>query len=115
MWRRGLMILGIAGLLGTSGLAAQERPRTQAPAGNQLAQVCGWFAIYHCSRSVQEASRFASNYRGFLIDSSDARLPNFAPGWYCVVDGPTSRDQAMSSAGYARRDGHHTAYAKNSC
>jgi hypothetical protein len=107
--------LAVAGVLG--GAAASAEPqviRTQRKSV-ELAQVCGWFAIYHCSRGHQEAASVAGRYRGFVIDSSDPRLPNFRPGWYCVVEGPTSRSLALSWAGYARRDGHSTAYAKSSC
>lgn len=107
-------VLAVAGVLG--GVAASTPERAGPPQkGTQLAQVCGWFAIYYCSRGYQDAARFAGRYRGFVIDSSDPRLPNFRPGWYCVAEGPTSRSQALSWAAYARRDGHSTAYAKSSC
>jgi hypothetical protein len=107
--------LAIAGVLGGAAASAQEQDSRPPQKGMQLAQVCGWFAIYYCSRGYQDAAGFAGRYRGFVIDSSDARLPNFRPGWYCVVEGPTSRSQAFSWAAYARRDGHSTAYAKSSC
>jgi hypothetical protein len=107
-------VLAVAGIFG--GVAASTPERAGPPQkGTQLAQVCGWFAIYYCSRGYQDAARFAGRYRGFVIDSSDPRLPNFRPGWFCVVEGPTGRSQALSWAAYARRDGHSTAYAKSSC
>ena len=102
--------------IGGAAALVPERPASgPQPKGVQLAQVCGWFAIYHCSRGYQEAASVAGRYRGFVVDSSDPRLPNFRPGWYCVVEGPTSRSQALAWAGYARRDGYSTAYAKSSC
>jgi hypothetical protein len=104
----------MAGVLGGYAALAQDHPG-KAPKGTQVAQVCGWFAIYFCSRGYRDAARFAGRYRGFVIDSSDHRLPNFRPGWYCVVEGPTSRSQAQAWAAYARQDGHHSAYAKSSC
>jgi hypothetical protein len=108
------LALAVAGVLGGAAASVPERAGPSQK-GTQLAQVCGWFAIYYCSRGYGDAARFAGRYRGFIIDSSDPRLPNFRPGWYCVAEGPTSRSQALSWAAYARRDGHRTAYAKSSC
>jgi hypothetical protein len=107
-------VLAVAGAFGGVAASAQDLP-SRSHKGTQLAQVCGWFAIYYCSRGYQDAAAFAGRYRGFVIDSSDPRLPNFRPGWYCVVEGPTSRSQALEWAAYARRDGYSTAYAKSSC
>jgi hypothetical protein len=107
--------LAVAGVLGGVAASAQEHGTRPPQKGTQLAQVCGWFAIYYCSRGYQEAASIAGRYRGFVIDSSDPRLPNFRPGWYCVVEGPAGRAQAMAWAAYARRDGYSTAYAKSSC
>lgn len=108
------LVLGLAGAFG--GVAASAQAQASRPQkGTQLAQRCGWYAIYYCSRGYRDAARFADRYRGFVIDSSDADLPNFRPGWYCVVEGPTSRGEALDWAGYAKRDGHPEAYAKSSC
>jgi hypothetical protein len=108
--------LAIVGVLGGAVASAEPQRISRPPQkGVQLAQVCGWFAIYYCSRGYQEAASVAARYRGFVVDSSDPRLPNFRPGWYCVAEGPTGRLQALDWAAYARRDGFSTAYAKSSC
>jgi hypothetical protein len=107
--------VAVAGVLGGAAASAEPHVIRLQRKGVELAQVCGWFAIYYCSRGYQEAASVAGRYRGFVVDSSDPRLPNFRPGWYCVVEGPTSRALALSWAGYARRDGYSTAYAKSSC
>jgi hypothetical protein len=115
MARWASLTLVIAGVFGGAAASAQQDAPRPTHKGVQLAQVCGWFAIYACSRGYADAAGVATRYRGYVIDTSDPTYPNFRGGWYCVVEGPTSRDQALALAAYARRDGHHTAYAKSNC
>lgn len=110
----------LACLLSTSALALETQRGTQqgttAPLRDnvQVAQVCGWFAIYYCSRTAGDAQRWASRYRGYVIDTTSARYPNFRGGYYCVVDGPTNHGNAVGLAA-SMRGVSPTAYAKISC
>lgn len=80
-----------------------------------VAQACGWYTIYSCSRSRGEARRFSNEYgRGYVIDTNDSDYPNFRGDYYCVVEGPMSRGAALSDAKRAR-DFAPSAYAKNAC
>ena len=105
-------------ILSTSAFALETQRDTQSSKRSsdtfQVAQVCGWFAIYHCSRSAGDAQRFANSHRGHVIDTTSARYPNFRGGYYCVVDGPTSHGNAVRLAN-SMRGVSPTSYAKNSC
>ena len=78
-------------------------------------QNCGWYAIFHCSPDLRSAQRWVNRYgQGFVIDTSDGAYPNFRPGFFCVVNGPTSRGQALSTVDDSR-DIAPSGYAKNAC
>jgi hypothetical protein len=81
----------------------------------QMAQNCGWFAILGCFPSRGVAESWNDRIEGgYVINTSSAAYPNFRPGSYCVVNGPTSRGRAQSVAAGWRR-WIPDAYAKNSC
>lgn len=113
-------LIVLACVLSTSAIALETQrgtsqgAATPSPGTIQVAQVCGWFAIYYCSRGAGDAQRWASRNRGHVIDTSSARYPNFRGGYYCVVDGPTSHGNAVNLANSMRRVSS-TSYAKNSC
>lgn len=96
--------------------AMDQSAKPRLPDGSfRVAQECGWYAIYSCSRSRGEAQRFSrDNDVGYVIDTSDSDYPNFRRGYYCVVDGPMSRGRALSAADRAS-DFAPSAYAKNAC
>lgn len=96
--------------------AMDQATKPQLPDGSyRVAQACGWYAIYSCSRSRRDAQRFSrENDIGFVVDTSDDDYPNFRRGYYCVVEGPMSRRRALSAADRAS-DFAPTAYAKNAC
>lgn len=81
----------------------------------QLVQDCGWFAILGCFPNRALANSWNSRIdEGYVINTSSMRYPNFRPGFYCVVNGPTSRARAQSIANGWRRY-IPDAYVKNSC
>lgn len=96
--------------------AMDQSAKPRLPDGSfRVAQECGWYAIYSCSRSRGEAQRFSrDNDVGYVIDTSDSDYPNFRRGYYCVVEGPMSRGRALSAADRAS-DFAPSAYAKNAC
>ena len=65
------------------------------------AQACGWYAIFTCARTPGVEGP------GYTIWTSN--YPNFEPGYYCNVIGPSSRSEALRNA--TRWGG----YAKSSC
>jgi hypothetical protein len=119
------IIVLLASVLATSAFALETQSTNQASgvavsAGSegrvQVAQACGWYAIYVCSRSRGEAQRWANRNTGRVINTSRARYPNFQPGYYCTVEGPMGRSAALANAARWRRSGASpTAYAKNAC
>lgn len=112
-----LFIIGSALSASAASTSASESPRapTAAPGSYQVAQACGWYAISVCSRRFGGAQRGANRYGGYVINSSSAAYPNFRPGWFCSVRGPTSRGQARRFRNVMRSLGARTAYVKNAC
>lgn len=84
--------------------AATAAPQVQPPAAVdshlQLAS-CGWYAIISCGRHPGVRGP------GRVIWTSD--YPNFAPGHYCNVIGPSSYSRAMSNAN------RYGGYSKSAC
>ena len=71
--------------------------------GKGTAGVCGWYAIFQCSRSANNIPG-----PGAVIRTSD--FPNFTAGWFCKVMGP------FNSQGEAQqRADDHGGYAKSAC
>jgi hypothetical protein len=97
--------------------AAHAAERDVSAGTVQMAQACGWFAIYSCSTRASETQKFINTTGfGFMIDSSSNLFPNFRPGYYCAGDGPVNKARAENFA----REGRHTglapsAYVKSSC
>jgi hypothetical protein len=84
-------------------------------AGVRVAQDCGWFAILGCFRSRAEAGDWNGRIDdGYVVNTSSLRYPSFRPGYYCVVNGPTSNGRAQRIAAGWRRV-IPDAYVKNSC
>ena len=89
-----------------------EAPPAEPPTSAKPA--CGWYAVYFCSQSSSEADRQARGYKGYVVDTSSRRYPNFAAGWYCVVEGPMARGPAAGLVEGAK--GHfETPYFKKAC
>jgi hypothetical protein len=110
------VLLAITLLLGFGSVAvASERDQPEVPV--QVAQACGWFAIYSCSTRAGEVQNFISRTGfGFMIDSSSNMFPNFRPGFYCAGDGPMNKSRADAFVREALHSGMApTAYAKRSC
>jgi hypothetical protein len=94
---------------------ADGRTPTREPV--QMAQACGWFAIYSCSTRASEVQAFIQRTGfGFMIDSSSNMFPNFRPGYFCAGDGPVTKARADSFVREAQHTGlAPTAYIKSSC
>ncbi|NJO54801.1 MAG: hypothetical protein HC829_08145 [Bacteroidales bacterium] len=79
---------------------------------------CGWYVVFVCSRAEREATYWSDQHEAissFVLKTGPA-TPNFAPGWYCAVDGPMERSAALARAEEIRGWGSAPeAYAKNSC
>lgn len=104
----------------SSARRAPEQAAPSSPLSGQeprivVAQACGWYAILGCFRSPGEANRWTSRIDyGYVISTTSEQFPNFRPGYYCVVNGPTSRGRAQRiAAGW--RDVVPDAYVKNAC
>lgn len=67
-----------------------------------VAQACGWYAIFQCDRNGNPGGP------GYTIYTSD--FPNFSPGWHCKVMGPFENRSAAVRA--ANQNG---GYAKSAC
>jgi len=111
-----LTVLGVPALAAATTALDTQRPAPPARPGEvQVAQACGWYAIMLCSRSRGEAQRWSNNNGvGYVVDTSSNRYPNFAPGYYCVVEGPMGQGRAQSTAN-SYRDISRQAYVKNAC
>jgi hypothetical protein len=77
-------------------------------------QMCGWYAIAYCSTSQPAVAAFANNGWGAVINTSNFR--GFAPGKFCAVSGPQSKDSAARDMGYAIANGvTKSIYMKRAC
>lgn len=120
MFGRGISFALIV-IAATSASASQTPPvgnnATAVPTTGsyQIAQACGWYAISVCSRGRGRAQNAANRFGGYVIDSSSEAYPNFQPGWYCAVEGPTSKRQARIRRREMRQDGATSSYIKNGC
>ena len=82
----------------------------------QLAQACGWYAIMHCGDANSARGYQRRTGAGTIINTSSANFPNFQPGYFCVVQGPAPRSEALIIAQQWRQSGFApTAYAKSAC
>lgn len=82
----------------------------------QFAQACGWYAIMHCGSAESARGYQRRTGAGFIINTSSVNFPNFQPGFFCVVQGPAPRSDALILAQQWRTSGYSpTAYAKNAC
>jgi hypothetical protein len=80
-----------------------------------VAQECGYFAILGCFRTRREAENWNDRIdSGYVINTSSAEYPSFRSGYYCVVNGPTSRNTAQQIMRSWRKV-IPDAYVKNSC
>jgi len=96
--------------------SAQDAPAAKA-APAPSAEACGWYAIAACSASSDEANGFADkNKIGQVIDTSGPQYPNFRPGFFCVVSGPTDMNAALATVVRWQNSGvSPDAYVKHSC
>jgi hypothetical protein len=95
--------------------ALSSKPRIES--GQRYAQRGGgcWYAVLHCSRGRADANRWSRQNGGEVINTSSDEFPNFQRGYYCVVNGPMSRDRAQGEARRWRNSGvSRDAYAKDS-
>lgn len=114
MLKRSILAAGALTLLASSAFAASV-PQSPVPGGDGFEPVasCGWYAIYRCSKSYAAADEWANNSGlGYVIDTDE--YDNFRPGWYCVVEGPMSRNRAQKAV-RDNRDISHDGYAKYGC
>lgn len=76
--------------------------------------VCGWFAIFACSKSKQAVINAAGSGWGAVIDTDD--YIGLRAGLYCSVSGPQSKAGARRDRNNAVADGvSSSAYIKRAC
>ncbi|MEM8627171.1 MAG: hypothetical protein AAGF32_04445 [Pseudomonadota bacterium] len=111
------MSLCAALLLCAWSVSAHAAPASKfAPGSIQVAQACGFYAIFSCSRQRGGAVRRAARRMGgYIINTSSSAFPNFRGGFFCAVSGPKNRRSARQTSREARRRGFRTAYVKNAC
>jgi hypothetical protein len=115
-------IIVVACLISTSAFAIDTQRGGQPGSSPRIAdtvrmaQSACWYAVYFCSRNQGEASRWARDRRhpGSVLNTSSDEFPNFAPGYYCVADGPMGQRAAQNAAARARNVAP-TSYAKSAC
>lgn len=96
-------LLAVAMAVATAGHAQAPSPDTsRAGQRFELAQACGWYAIFQCGKNANLGGP------GYVIVTND--FPNFRPGWYCKVLGPYG---TQGEAAYVARQGG--GYAKSAC
>jgi hypothetical protein len=82
-------------------LALAVAPTVAIAGDMQVAQMCGWYAIFGCGHNPNAPGP------GRVIWTND--YPNFRPGFYCNVIGPSSYDRAVDNAN------RYGGYAKSAC
>jgi hypothetical protein len=92
----------LVGVVAAAPVSSDGPANVAKPEGSyQVAQACGWYAIFACARNRGVTGP------GRTIYTSD--YPNFRPGYYCKVMGPFSRGEAVSRANA------YGGYAKSAC
>ncbi len=108
------MLLISTAVIASSIAAKAGAPEVRGPV--RLAQACGWYAIMHCGSADSARGYQRRTGAGFIINTTSANFPNFQPGYFCVVQGPAPRSDAMILAQQWRASGYSpTAYAKSAC
>jgi hypothetical protein len=89
---------------------------TGAIGAAQLGGSC-WYAIFFCSRRQDEALHWTERHaHGHVIDTLSREFPRLKKGYYCAVEGPSSRESALDKAQSSKRSGKAPgAYAKEGC
>lgn len=102
--------------LGALALAATMTTTANAHhSGYKTYAACGWYAISVCSKSYSSAKHATYKYGGYVINTSNAKYPNFRGGWYCAVRGAFSKRKARHVKRKMRHHGAYSAYIKNAC
>ena len=69
------------------------------PKSDRLDQGACWYAIFFCSLGPQEALRWTERHAlGRVIDTLSGEFPRLKKGYYCAVEGPSSRKSALDKA-----------------
>ncbi|ALK10384.1 hypothetical protein BVIR_2619 [Blastochloris viridis] len=120
--RHAARLICLAGIASTMVLPAAAEREMKPPAVPLVVAVndtpCGWYVIYMCSRERSEATHWYDQHEAIpgVVVKTGPDTPNFAPGWFCVADGPKDREDAIARAEEIRGWGSAPeAYAKNSC
>lgn len=103
VWLTGAAIAGLLATIVVTDTEAACGPGFYSEDGKCRQQVgsCGWYAVFECSKSGNPGGP------GHTIFTSE--YPNFRPGWYCKVMGPSSKAVANSNAN------KYGGYAKSAC
>lgn len=81
---------------------------------SRTAQVCGWYAMGGCFSTLRNAQQRADDVGGHVVNNDE--VPNFTPGFFCVVRGPfDDRSEAMHAQDQFYRAGVYDSYVKPSC
>src|SRR5947209_19274861 len=107
-------------LMSSSALASAAPFGSSIPAASNHhlihpVQACGFYAILGCYGTRGEAQRWSNQIdEGYVVNTTSAEYPSFRAGFYCVVNGPTSRGRAQGVAA-SWRSVVPSAYVKNAC
>lgn len=87
------------------------------PKSDRLDQGSCWYTIFFCSLGAPEALRWIERHaHGRVIDTLSGEFPRLKKGFYCAVDGPSSRKSALDKAQSSKRSGTAPgAYVKEGC
>jgi hypothetical protein len=87
------------------------------PKSDRLDQGSCWYAIFFCSLGLTEALRWTERHAdGCVIDTFSREFPRLKKGYYCAVEGPSSRQSALDKAQSSKRSGKAPgAYVKEGC
>ncbi len=67
------------------------------PGSASAGPMCGWYAIGGCFKQEWQAdNRAAALVDAYVVRTNN--ISNFAPGWWCAVDGPYGDKSAANSA-----------------
>jgi hypothetical protein len=104
---------------GSTGAIVKTPPRLVGgtPKSDRLDQGACWYTIFFCSLGPQEALRWTERHaHGRVIDTLSGEFPGLKKGYYCAVEGPSSRKSALDKAQSSKLSGKAPgAYVKEGC
>lgn len=96
------------------GAQQSQQSRTLPGGSYKVAQACGYWAIFGCSRNFAATQATVNQYGGGCVMNTDD-CDNFAGGFYCAVTGPKTKQAADITASRLRQSMTPQAYVKYAC